>query len=249
MSSVNAAAKVLIVDDDPLIAQMLRPYLDEERFLTLTAPSAEAALPIMERNRPDVILLDLTMPGKSGLDLLKSVRRRDGTFVIVLTGRASEFDRVLGLELGADDYVTKPFSPREVVSRVKAVLRRHTGVPARDEERAGVPQRIVAGDLCIDLRERLVSAGGVDVALTPTEFRILEVMAASPGRAFSRAELLDRVKSESLDIGERTLDSHIAHLRQKLERGQSSARYILTVFGFGYKFNKNLDATPLSGSA
>jgi DNA-binding response OmpR family regulator len=226
----------LVVDDDPMIGKMLRPYLEQDRFVTLTAPSADEAVPIIERERPQLIVLDLTMPGKNGLDLLRSLRERSDTAVILLTGRSGELDRVLGLELGADDYVTKPFSPREVVSRIKTVLRR-----ARPQARANgavaSSGRVVAGDLCIDPRERSVTVAGADAALTPTEFRILEVLASEPGRAFSRSELLDRVNADALDVGERTLDSHITHLRQKIEP-EARPHYVLTVYAFGYKFNK-----------
>ncbi len=232
---MTAQAKVLIVDDDPTIEKILRPYLAGERFTALTAGNADEAAAVIERERPDVILLDLTMPGKSGLDLLHSLRGRTDTFVIVLTGRAHELDRIVGLELGADDYVTKPFSPREVISRIKAVLRRRAPERGPDADGEG---RILAGDLCLNLRERLVSVSGTEVALTPTEFRILEVLASEPGRAFSRAELLDRVNADSLDVAERTLDSHVAHLRQKIEPGRARPQYVLTVFGFGYKFNR-----------
>lgn len=233
---MSAAAKILVVDDDPLIEKMLRPYLEQDLYETFTAANVEQAVPIIEREHPQLIVLDLTMPGQSGLDLLRVLRKRSNAFVIVLTGRAGEVDRILGLELGADDYVTKPFSPREVVSRIKAVLRR-VRPQTETNGAAHEPHRIVAGDLCIDLRERSVTLAGSEVTLTPTEFRILVVLASEPGRAFSRAELLDRVNADALDIGERTLDSHITHLRQKLEP-KGKPHYLLTVYGFGYKFSK-----------
>ena len=234
---MTAPVKILIVDDDPTIEKMLRPHLEHEHFETLAAKSVDEALPVIERERPQLIVLDLTMPGQNGLDLLRKLNGHSDTAVIVLTGRADELDRILGLELGADDYVTKPFSPREVLSRIKAILRR---AATRAAKRGTDPERgkIAAGDLSIDLRERTVTVGRREVALTPTEFRVLEVLASEPGRAFSRAELLDRVDADALDVGERTLDSHIRHLRQKLEPDSTRPRYVLTVFGFGYKFNK-----------
>ena len=225
---------VLIVDDDPLIEKMLRPYLDEERFRTLAAASSEEAARILERESPAIMLLDVTMPGENGLDLLRRLQGRSDTAVIVLTGRTDELDRILGLELGADDYVTKPFSPREVVSRIKAVLRRSRSAVAGNRDR----RRIVAGELSIDLRERSVTRGKAEISLTPTEFRILEVLASDRGRAFSRAELLDRVNADALDVAERTLDSHITRLRQKLEPDSAHPHYVLTVYGHGYKFSK-----------
>jgi DNA-binding response OmpR family regulator len=242
---VTTPVKILIVDDDPMIEKMLRPHLEHEQFLTLAAKSVDEAVPVIERERPQLIVLDLTMPGKNGLDLLRTLNGHSDTAVIVLTGRADELDRIIGLELGADDYVTKPFSPREVLSRIKAVLRRAATRAPKD----GAPperHKIAVGDLSIDLRERSVTVAGREIALTPTEFRILEVLASEPGRAFSRAELLDRVNADALDVGERTLDSHIRHLRQKLEPDGSQPRYVLTVFGFGYKFNKAPKLAALS---
>jgi DNA-binding response OmpR family regulator len=238
---MNETSKILIVDDDPLIEQMLRPYLDSEHLTTLVARNADEAALVIARQRPALIVLDLTMPGKSGLDLLRALRSRSDTAVIVLTGRADEMDRILGLELGADDYVTKPFSPREVVSRIKAVLRRGTPRAAENGAQAEAA-RIVVGDLCIDRREHTVTIEGRDAKLTPTEFRILEVLASEPGRTFSRAELLDKVNADALDVAERTLDSHITRIRQKLEPLSARSRYVLTVYGFGYKFNKTPEA-------
>ena len=235
------APKILIVDDDPLIEKMLRPYLDSEHLIALAASNADEAAAIIAQEHPRLIVLDLTMPGKSGLDLLRTLRARSDTAVIVLTGRTEEMDRILGLELGADDYVTKPFSPREVVSRIKAVLRRSAQRAAKDGEHHEAT-RIVAGDLCIDRREHSVTVAGRDAKLTPTEYRILEVLASEPGRTFSRAELLDKVNADALDVGERTLDSHITRIRQKLEPLSARSRYVLTVYGFGYKFNKTPEA-------
>lgn len=235
------AAKILIVDDDPLIEKMLRPYLDSEHLITLAASNADEAATIIAREKPRLIVLDLTMPGTNGLDLLRALRTGSDTAVIVLTGRAEEMDRILGLELGADDYVTKPFSPREVLSRIKAVLRRSPAHAPKNGEHPDTT-RIVAGDLCIDQREHSVTVEGRDAKLTPTEYRILEVLASEPGRTFSRAELLDKVNADALDVGERTLDSHITRIRQKLEPHSGRSRYVLTVYGFGYKFNKTPEA-------
>ena len=237
---MKAISKILVVDDDPLIEKMLRPYLDQEQFVTLTAGSADEAALVIAREHPELIVLDLTMPGKSGLELLRALRSFSDTAVIVLTGRDAEMDRILGLELGADDYVTKPFSPREVVSRIKAVLRR--GGHAEKNGEQAETARIVAGGLCIDRREHSVTVEGRDAKLTPTEFRILEALASEPGRTFSRSELLDKVNADALDVAERTLDSHITHLRQKLEPFSPRSRYVLTVYGFGYKFNKAPEA-------
>jgi DNA-binding response OmpR family regulator len=174
-------------------------------------------------------VLDLGLPGIDGLDVARALRKESSVPIIMLTARVDETDRLIGLELGADDYVTKPFSPRELVARVRAVLRRAGG------EREQAPPPIVAGEINIDLERRLVTVGGRAADLTPTEFELMTLLARHPGRVFTRLELLDRVQGYTFEGYERTVDAHIKNLRQKIEPDPKKPRYILTVFGVGYK--------------
>jgi DNA-binding response OmpR family regulator len=233
MSAAIAPKKVLLVDDEPQIVEVLDRYLTDEGFIILRAQDGLQAIEAFREEHPDLIILDLNMPVMSGLDAFKIIRDESRVPVIMLTSRVDEVDRVVGLELGADDYVTKPFSPREVAARVKAVLRR-SGSPA---ERDGV-QELAVGDLRINVREHEVHVAGRAAAVTATEFRILEILAEQPGRTFTRTQLLDRVKGE-LEIFDRTLDRHIANLRRKVEPDPSNPRYIITIIGVGYKMAKN----------
>jgi len=234
----DVRATVLVVDDDSAVFELLRPYFRDECYDLIAATSGPEAVAAFENAKPDVVVLDLMLPGMSGLTVLRELRQIDeNALVLLLTGRADEVDRVLGLELGADDYVTKPFSPRELTSRIKAVLRRGRG---EAKHRAPlVAEIITVGRLRLNIAEHSVSLGNATVALTPTEFKVLEVLAKEPGRVFSRAELLDRINRDSLDVGERSLDSHVAHLRQKLEPDPAGPKYIVTVYGFGYKLDRN----------
>jgi DNA-binding response OmpR family regulator len=234
MTENGRPKRILLVDDEPQIVEVLERYLTDEGFLVSSAHDGAAAVQISRAERCDLIILDLNMPVMSGLDALKLIRVDSRVPVIVLTSRVDEVDRIVGLELGADDYITKPFSPREVVARVKAVLRRSPG--GADEP---VPRALRVGDLEVDLDEHEVRVGGRNPSLTPTEFRILEVLAEQPGRTFTRTQLLDKIKSEELEIFDRTLDRHIANLRHKLEPDPANPRYVLTVFGIGYKMAKN----------
>ena len=223
---------ILVVDDESQIVELVSDYLKQAGFRVLTARDGQTALTIARHERPDLIVLDLMLPGGiDGLDVCRSVRQDvalGDVPIIMLTARGEETDRLIGLELGADDYVTKPFSPREVVARVRAVLRRAQG----DVHQSGV---IRVGDLAIDLAGRSVAIGGELISLTPTEFDLLAVMARSPGRPFTRAQLMDLVYEVAYAGYDRAIDSHIKNLRHKIEPDSREPRYILTVYGVGYK--------------
>jgi DNA-binding response OmpR family regulator len=218
---------ILVVEDEPQIAGLVRDYLEHAGFAVIAAADGAAALALARARRPDVLVLDLGLPRVDGLDVIRGIRRDSLVPIVVLSARGDEADRILGLELGADDYVVKPFSPRELVARVRAVLRRSEARPTADE-------RIVAGDLELDLARRKVVAGGRIVALTPTEFELLATLAREPGRVWTRAQLLDAVHGFSLETYERAIDGHIRNLRRKLEPDEASPRYVRTVHGVGY---------------
>ncbi len=233
---MNHAVSVLLVDDEPQIVEILDRYLSDEGFVVHKAYDGPAALRIAAAEKPQLVLLDLKMPGMSGYDVFKEIRADSTVPIIMLTSRSEEVDRVVGLELGADDYITKPFSPREVVARIKAVLRRTqaSGRAASTEPSAAIR----AGDIEIDPAEHEVRVRGSAIALTPTEFRILELLASNPGRTFTRTQLLDKIKGDELEIYDRTLDRHVANLRHKIEAEPANPKYVLTVFGVGYKMAK-----------
>jgi DNA-binding response OmpR family regulator len=228
--------RVLVVDDEPAIRDVVAKYLRDEGFIVDEAGDGIAALEQAAASPPDLLILDLNLPHLSGVEVFRRLRERSDVPVIMLTSRVNEVDRVVGLELGADDYVGKPFSPREVVARVKTVLRRYHHEPAAGAARASgdPPQRI--GELEIDRSGHEVRVRGKSVALTPMEFKILEVLASNLGRAFSRDQLLDKVSADGgAHVFDRTLDRHIANLRQKVETDPARPRYVVTVFGVGYK--------------
>jgi DNA-binding response OmpR family regulator len=233
--------KILVVDDEPQIVEILERYLLDEGFLVCRAFDGAEAVSAHALERPDLVVLDLKMPTMSGLDAFREIRTASAVPIIMLTSRGDEVDRVVGLELGADDYITKPFSPREVVARVKAVLRRSSDTESvqRTQASAASATSVRVGELEIDFREHEVRFRGVAVQLTPTEFRILAALAKSPGQTFTRAQLLDQVKGDDLEIFDRTLDRHIANLRHKIEADAANPRFIVTVFGVGYKMSKN----------
>ncbi|MCU0506526.1 MAG: response regulator transcription factor [Chloroflexi bacterium] len=218
---------VLVVEDEPRIASLVREYLENAGFAVLVASDGHAGLTLARARRPDAVVLDLGLPGMDGLDVVRDLRRDSTVPIVVLTARGDEADRVAGLELGADDYVVKPFSPKEVVARIRAVLRR--------SEAAHRPaDRIVVGDIEVDAgRHRAVVAGRA-VSLTPTEFGILLTLAREPGRVFTRGQLLDAVHGFSLETYERAIDGHVKNLRRKIEPDPAAPRYLLTVHGVGY---------------
>jgi DNA-binding response OmpR family regulator len=223
------ARTILVVDDEKRLRDMLAAYLTQEGFRIVTAANGQEALYVARHEKPDLILLDLMMPEMGGYEFLRAHRRERSTPVIVLTAKLEENDKVLGLELGADDYVTKPFSMRELAARVRAVLRR-----AGDE----MPEADIlrAADVTLDRNSRLVTVGARRVDLTPSEFDLLTTLMAAPGRVFTRLDLLDRLQGTAVEGYERTIDVHIRNLRTKIEHDPSSPRYIETVYGVGYRF-------------
>jgi DNA-binding response OmpR family regulator len=220
---------ILVVDDEPKIATLARDYLEHAGFAVLTAADGPSALTMIRRNRPDLVVLDLGLPGLDGLDVTRELRRDSNLPIIMLTARDDELDKLLGLELGADDYLTKPFSPRELVARVRAVLRRADRPPETAET-------IHAGDVVLDLPRMRAEVAGREVELTPTEFQLLATLAGRAGRIFTRAQLLDALHGVAFESYERAIDSHVKNLRRKIEPDPRRPRYLLTVYGVGYRF-------------
>ena len=222
---------VLVVDDEPKIVDVVREYLEHAGFSVRTAGDGPAALERARALAPDLIVLDLGLPGLDGLDVARQLRRSSRVPVIILTARGDEVDRIIGLEIGADDYLVKPFSPRELVARVRAVLRR---VDERDM--AGEDEPIVRGDVVVDPARRRVTVADRPVELTPTEFDLLAHLARQPGRVFTRAQLLTAIHGVAVESYERAVDAHIKNLRRKLEPDPRHPRYVLTAHGIGYRF-------------
>ena len=219
---------ILVVDDEPKIATLARDYLEHAGFAVLTSGDGPSALATIRQRRPDLVVLDLGLPGLDGLDLTRELRRDSTIPIVMLTARDDELDKLLGLELGADDYLTKPFSPRELVARIKAVLRRTD----RPVEAADL---IRVGDLQLDVPRMRTEVAGRSVDLTPTEFTLLATLARQPGRIFTRSQLLDALHGIAFESYERAIDSHIKNLRRKLEPDPRQPRYVLTVYGVGYR--------------
>ncbi len=223
-------ATVLIIEDEPELVKVLCSYLQQAGFSVLSAYRGDSGLSLFFQKKPDLVILDLNLPGMDGLDVAREIRHKHNTPIIMLTARVEEADQLVGLELGADDYIPKPFSPRVVVARVRALLRRSEPSTARD-------QIIRVADLEIDLDGHLVKKGGQVVELTPTEFGLLSVLAASPGRVYSRLQLLEASQGNAYEGYERTVDAHIKNLRAKIEDDPRNPVYIETVFGVGYRFS------------
>jgi DNA-binding response OmpR family regulator len=224
-------ATILIIEDEPELVKVLRSYLEQAGFNVLTAQRGDTGLSTWENKRPDLVILDLNLPGLDGLDVAREIRRKSNTPIIMLTARVEEADQLVGLELGADDYITKPFSPRIVVARVRALLR-------RSEAGISQPQVLRVADLEIDLGGHTVQRANQALELTPTEFNLLATLAEQPGRAFSRLQLLEASQGAAYEGYERTIDAHIKNLRAKLEPDPKKPRYIETVFGVGYRFTR-----------
>jgi two-component system alkaline phosphatase synthesis response regulator PhoP len=220
---------ILVVDDKASVRTVVRDYLTEEGFRVVTAEHGRTALYVARHEKPDLILLDIMMPEMGGYEFLRAYRKERNTPVILLTARIEESDKVLGLELGADDYVTKPFGIRELVARIRAVLRRVAPEAARRAILRG-------GDLLLDLDAHTAQAGGQPIRLTPSEFELLATLMASPGRAFTRLELLEKLQGIAIEGAEHTVNTHIHNLRAKIEPDPSRPRYIEAVFGVGYRF-------------
>ncbi len=226
------AQMILIVEDELDLVQVLRDYLEKAGFQVDAVSNGTAALSTIQHRSPDLILLDLNLPGMDGLDVARELRRFSEVPVIMITARVDETDKLIGLELGADDYITKPFSPREVVARVRAVLR-------RSQRELGQQETIRAGEVLIDRVRHKVEVAGVEISLTPTEFELLLVLAGQPGRAFTRMQLLEATQGEAYEGYERTIDAHIKNLRAKIEPEPKEPVYIETVFGVGYRLNES----------
>jgi len=220
---------VLVVEDEIEIARVVRDYLRNAGFEVIVVGDGGSAVASVRSAKPDLLVLDLGLPGRDGLDVAREIRRWSDTPIVMLTARGDETDRVVGLEIGADDYVVKPFSPKELVARVRAVLRR-TRTAARGDE------IVRAGDVEIDTAKMRVSVGGTQVDLTPTEFQLLATLAREPGRVFTRSQLLDAVHGVAIESYERAIDAHVKNIRRKLEPTPGSPRYVVTVHGVGYRF-------------
>ena len=220
---------ILVVDDKKELRAMVKAYLEQEGFRVVMAANGQEALFVARHEKPDLVLLDIMMPEMSGYDFLRTYSRESDTPVLMLTAKIEEADKVLGLELGADDYITKPFSMRELAARVRAVLRRY-------RRQGTAPDVLRAGGITLDRETRVVTVEAQRVDLTPSEFDLLAIFMGAPGRAFTRAELLDRLQGDAYEGYERTIDVHIRNLRTKIEPNPSKPSYVETVYGVGYRF-------------
>jgi two-component system, OmpR family, alkaline phosphatase synthesis response regulator PhoP len=220
---------ILVVDDEHKIVKLARDYLQHAGFKVLAAYDGKTGLAIANSEKPDLIVLDLGLPQMDGLDVTRTLRKTLDIPIIMLTARSEESDKLVGLEIGADDYITKPFSPKELVARVRTVLRR------ADQRIIGMDV-IRAGDLTLDLSRMSTTLNGQNVELTPTEFNLLAVLASQPGRVFTRAQLLEAIHGIAFESFERAIDAHIKNMRRKIEPNPREPRYILMVYGVGYKF-------------
>jgi two-component system alkaline phosphatase synthesis response regulator PhoP len=228
--------KILVVDDEEKIVKVVKAYLEQSGYQVVTAFDDRAALERFEREKPDFVILDLNLPGMDGLDVCRVIRRQSNVPILILTARVEEADRLVGLELGADDYVVKPFSPREVVARVRTIFRRMGSAENESSERFQV------GDLVISLDQHRVQAGDRQVELTPSEFDILVVLARQPKRVFTRLQIMEQAQGNAFEGYERTIDAHIKNIRLKLEPNPKKPVYIHTVFGVGYRLEYLPDA-------
>ncbi|MBA2631886.1 MAG: response regulator transcription factor [Chloroflexi bacterium] len=220
-------ATILVVDDEPKITRLVRDYLESAGFAVVTAADGREALMRARTEHPDLVILDLGLPHLDGLDVTRRLRREGDVPIIMLTARDDETDKLIGLELGADDYVTKPFSPRELVARVRAVLRRRGSDPSDDLLRAGA--------LTLDVPRMRLEVDGRTVELTATEFSLLAAMARQPGRVFTRSQLLDAIHGVAFESYERAIDAHVKNIRRKIEHDPHDPRHLLTVYGVGYR--------------
>ena len=231
---------VLVVDDDPNVVELTRLYLQRDGYHVLSALDGASGLALAREERPSLIVLDVMLPRVNGLDICRTLRQESAVPIIMLTARVEEEDRLAGLDLGADDYVTKPFSPRELAARVRAVLRRAARDSA-DEESA----TLSAGPVELDLQARRAAVGNVELRLTPTEFRVLALLMRQPGRTFTRDEIIDRALGDDFDGFDRTVDAHVSSLRRKLAAAPvGSAKLIQTVYGSGYRLNHSPSSFP-----
>jgi two-component system, OmpR family, alkaline phosphatase synthesis response regulator PhoP len=222
---------ILVVDDEPKIVKLVRDYLERAGFVVNVAADGKSALSRVRAEKPDMVILDLGLPQMDGLDVMRAVRKHSNVPILLLTGRTEESDKLIGLELGADDYITKPFSPKELVARVRAVFRRMENVSSDSQEILRV------ADLTLDVPRMRVTAEARQIEeLTPTEFSLLAEMVRYPGRVFTRAQLLNAVHGVAFESYERAIDAHVKNIRHKIEPNPPEPRYLLTVYGVGYKF-------------
>jgi DNA-binding response OmpR family regulator len=221
---------ILVVEDEMRIARLVRDYLEHAGFDVIVAADGGSALAGARGSKPDLIVLDLGLPGQDGLDVTRQLRKTSNVPIVMLTARGDESDRVVGLELGADDYVVKPFSPKELVARVRAVLRR------TQQARTDGPEVLRVSDVEVDVPRMRVSVAGRSVELTPTEFELIATLVREPGRVFTRAQLLDAVHGWAIESYERAIDAHVKNIRKKIEPTPGRPRYLLTVHGVGYRF-------------
>ena len=229
------AKKILVVDDEKKIVDIVKAYLEREGYQVITAYDGRSALELARRQPPDLIVLDLMLPEISGWDVCRTLRKDSDIPIIMLTARDDTSDKIVGLELGADDYVTKPFDPKELVSRVRAILRRSEG--------RALPNAVInISDLSIDIDKRLVRRGSELLELTPIEFELLRILAEGRGRVYSRMQLLDKIQGDAYEGYERTIDSHIKNLRKKIEPDPEHPKYVVTVYGVGYKLETDQSA-------
>ena len=227
-----ARSKILLVDDEPKVCELIKAYLVKDGYDVIIAADGKTAIEQAQRHKPDLILLDLNLPELDGLEVCRTIRRQSNVPIIMLTARDEETDKIVGLELGADDYVTKPFSPRELVARVSAVLRRYREGLKQDKQ-------IVAGEIRLDLEEYKATYSGQPLNLTAAEFKLLSVLASNAGRVYTRLQLMDSAFGESYEGYERTIDAHIKNIRQKISRlAPELSNPLVTVRGVGYKLDK-----------
>ncbi|PKB71338.1 MAG: DNA-binding response regulator [SAR202 cluster bacterium Io17-Chloro-G6] len=224
--------KILVVDDDPNVVKLVQLYLERDGYEVLTANDGVAGLELAREEQPDLIVLDLMLPRMDGMEVCRTLREESQVPIVMLTAMVEEDDRLAGLDLGADDYVTKPFSPRELAARVRAVLRR----TARDQDSSG-PGPLESGPFVVDLKQRMVSVAGTPITLTPTEFRLITLLVREPGRTFTREQIIDRVFGYDFDGFDRTVDAHMSSLRRKVDVVPGTAKRIQTVYGSGYRLN------------
>lgn len=229
--------KIMIAEDDPDIVELLRLYLDNAGFSVCYAYDGLSALKLFEEERPDIVIADIMMPGINGFELTKRIRETSGVPIIILSAKKLDSDKILGLDIGADDYVTKPFNPLEIIARVKANLRRvnKLGNIETAEERTDI---IRIGDLALDTKALTLSKNGGDIPLTPTEYKILAILMESPGRVFTRVQIYERINGEYFESDDNTMMVHISKLREKIEDDSKKPRYLKTIRGLGYKFEK-----------
>ena len=229
----ESGRRILVVEDDPSVSQLIRLYLVQEGHEVITTDDGIKAVDLARQRQPSLVLLDLMLPGMNGEDVCRTLRQESNVPIIMVTARVEEEDRLAGLDMGADDYITKPFSPRELAARVRAVLRRSDREHAREQETGGV---LAVDEIVVDLNGRTVRVAGKSVGLTPTEYRLLTYFMESAGRTVSREQIIQNSFGYEFDGFDRTVDTHISNLRRKIESPEGARRHLHTVYGVGYRF-------------